>query len=32
MTLTPNEEMYEDVTCSNEKDITHLVPDQPKAN
>jgi len=29
MTLVPNEEMYEDVTCSNEKDYDHEVPDKP---
>jgi hypothetical protein len=31
MTLTPNESMYEDVTCSNEKDYEHEVPDKPAA-
>jgi hypothetical protein len=29
MTLAPNEQMYEDVTCSNEKDYDHEVPDKP---
>jgi hypothetical protein len=32
MSLTPDEQMYEDVTCSNEQDLTHLVPDKPKTN
>ena len=32
MSLTPDEQMYEDVTCSNEQDLTHLVPDKPKGN
>jgi hypothetical protein len=31
MTLAPNESMYEDVTCSNEKDYEHEVPDKPAA-
>jgi hypothetical protein len=31
MSLAPDEEMYEDVTCSNEKDFGHLVPDNPAA-
>ena len=31
MSLAPDEEFYEDVTCSNEKDFGHLVPDQPAA-
>jgi hypothetical protein len=31
MTLVPNEEMYEDVTCSNEKDYQHELPDKPAA-
>ena len=26
MKLVPNERMYEDVTCSNEKDFAHEVP------
>jgi hypothetical protein len=28
MNLVPNEEMYEDVTCSNEKDLEHEVPNK----
>ena len=32
MNLVPNESMYEDVTCSNEKDYEHQVPDKPAAN
>ena len=28
MNLVPNEEMYEDVTCSNEKDYEHELPDK----
>lgn len=32
MNLVPNETMYEDVTCSNEKDYEHQVPDKPAAN
>jgi len=31
MSLVPNESMYEDVTCSNEKDYEHEVPDKPAA-
>lgn len=31
MNLVPNETMYEDVTCSNEKDYEHQVPDKPAA-
>lgn len=31
MTLVPKEDMYEDVTCSNEKDYEHEVPDKPAA-
>jgi hypothetical protein len=31
MNLVPNEAMYEDVTCSNEKDYEHQVPDKPAA-
>jgi hypothetical protein len=31
MSLVPNETMYEDVTCSNEKDYEHQVPDKPAA-
>lgn len=31
MNLTPNEGMYEDVTCSNEKDLEHEVPDKSAA-
>jgi hypothetical protein len=31
MNLVPNESMYEDVTCSNEKDYEHQVPDKPAA-
>jgi hypothetical protein len=31
MTLAPNEQMYEDVTCSNEKDYQHQMPDKPAA-
>ena len=31
MTLVPNETMYEDVTCSNEKDYEHELPDKPVA-
>ncbi len=31
MNLVPNEEMYEDVTCSNEKDYEHELPDKPAA-
>jgi hypothetical protein len=26
MKLVPKERMYEDVTCSNEKDFSHVVP------
>jgi hypothetical protein len=29
MSLVPNESMYEDVTCSNEKDYEHELPDKP---
>ena len=32
MNLVPNETMYEDVTCSNEKDYEHQVPDKPAAS
>ena len=32
MNLVPNESMYEDVTCSNEKDYEHQVPDKPAAS
>jgi len=28
MNLVPNERMYEDVTCSNEKDLIHAVPEK----
>jgi len=28
MNLVPNEEMYEDVTCSNERDLEHAVPNK----
>lgn len=31
MNLVPNESMYEDVTCSNEKDYEHQMPDKPAA-
>jgi hypothetical protein len=31
MSLVPKESMYEDVTCSNEKDYEHEVPDKPAA-
>jgi hypothetical protein len=31
MNLVPNEKMYEDVTCSNEKDYEHQVPEKPAA-
>ena len=31
MNLVPDESMYEDVTCSNEKDYEHEVPDKPAA-
>ena len=31
MNLVPNESMYEDVTCSNEKDYEHELPDKPAA-
>jgi hypothetical protein len=31
MNLVPKEDMYEDVTCSNEKDYEHEVPDKPAA-
>jgi hypothetical protein len=31
MNLVPNETMYEDVTCSNEKDYEHELPDKPAA-
>jgi hypothetical protein len=30
MKLVPNERMYEDVTCSNEKDFSHVVPKAPE--
>jgi hypothetical protein len=29
MNLVPDEEFYEDVTCSNEQDLEHVVPNQP---
>jgi len=31
MSLVPKEDMYEDVTCSNEKDYEHELPDKPAA-
>jgi hypothetical protein len=31
MNLVPKEDMYEDVTCSNEKDYEHELPDKPAA-
>jgi hypothetical protein len=31
MNLVPDETFYEDVTCSNEQDLEHVVPNQPAA-
>jgi hypothetical protein len=31
MNLVPEEQMYEDVSCSNEQDLSHVVPNQPAA-
>jgi len=31
MNYVPDEQMYEDVTCSNEQDLDHVVPNQPAA-
>lgn len=31
MNLVPHEQMYEDVTCSNEQDLEHVVPNQTSA-
>jgi hypothetical protein len=31
MNLVPKEQFYEDVTCSNEQDLEHVVPNQTSA-